>query len=191
MKSGKHKWIQIIALICIISILAFVVFASGYVSFDGKKTYNESGISFNYSNGWIKTYFPTPPNNDGIEDIVFIKKRISNTEVSLDSALLGISRQGAGGKTIGYWKNATETPNSYAKVDKVISETPITVDGAKCYQIKGIYQSDSEDSPGDTQDIIFVKNDMFYRLSIVTTKEGSMKYVQSDIDMIINSFHVI
>jgi hypothetical protein len=127
MKLGKHKGIQIIAVICIISILAFVTFVSGYVSFDGTKSYNESGIYFNYPAGWIKTSIPTPPNNDGIEDVVFIKKRITNTEVGLDSALLGISRQGAGGKTIEYWKNTTETPNSYAKVDKIISETPIKV----------------------------------------------------------------
>lgn len=191
MKFGKHKGIQIIALICLISILALGAIVSGYISFDGVKTYNESGIYFNYPTGWIKTYMPVPPNNDGIEDIVFIKKRITNTEVGLDSALLGISRQGAGGKSIEYWKNTAETPNSYAKVDKVISETPIIIDGVKGYKIRGIYQSGSEDSPGDTQDIIFVKNDMFYRLSIVTTKEGSMKYVQEDIGRIISSFHVI
>ena len=191
MKLGKHKGIQIIAVICIISILAFVTFLSGYVSFDGTKSYNESGIYFNYPAGWIKTSIPTPPNNDGIEDVVFIKKRITNTEVGLDSALLGISRQGAGGKTIEYWKNTTKTPKSYAKVDRVISETSITVDGVKGYQIKGIYQSNSVDSPGDTQDIIFVKNDMFYRIFICTTKEGSMKYVQSDVDVIIRSFHIV
>lgn len=128
--------------------------------------------------------------NDGIEDVVTIKKRITNTEVGLDSAILGISRQGASGKSIEYWKKLTETPNSYAKMDKVMSEIPITIDRVKGYQIKGIYQSDSEDSLGDTQDIIFVKNDMFYRLSIVNTKEGSMKYIQTDIDMIMGSFHV-
>lgn len=61
MKFGKHKGIQIIALICVISILAFVTFVSGYISFEGTKTYNESGISFNYPHEWVKAYMPTPP----------------------------------------------------------------------------------------------------------------------------------
>ncbi|MDR2966727.1 MAG: hypothetical protein LBU74_02120 [Methanobacteriaceae archaeon] len=159
----------------IVSILA-VVTVSGCIGDNSDSTvydglvFNNGDISFNYPSDW-KNFTSSSHNSAQVASLKTDKGDTSLLSVYIDSANYSIDE----------YKSLNE-PNPG---ETLISSGDITIDGVKGFDISLKYY---ESGGGEQRIIGFIKNGYFYRIIFTT---GDLKVINSDMDLVINSFKVL
>ena len=165
--------------VCVIGLI-FIIAIGGMLSPDknqstsssADKTFQGSGISFNYPNSWNE-YTPQTTTS---ESVVNLERDDPNV------AILSVSEYNDSRSLTELLASETNIAESEGDV---ISKTSVTVDGEPGYQITWKY---STNGGGIQQNTFFVKNNIEYR--IVFTGD-SVSDIQSDINTVLNSFKVM
>jgi hypothetical protein len=162
--------------ILVISILAIVIFASGCTSETQNKTYNLSGIYFNYPGAW---------------------NELSSDQINLTSgsatAIVAVSDDsGQTGVLIQSTPSSSQSLTDFVNLNKasikkmgytILSENTTTVNGVKAHQI--IFNGN------DTKQVmtLFKKNNKVYYI-VFNSPPGDFDSQQTNYDMILDSFKV-
>jgi hypothetical protein len=168
----------------IIAILALVVFASGCTD-SGSKTYNDNGISFNYSGSWEKLSNVLNTNAiAGVGDPNSIDKstNMTNTLVVVQKVAM------PSGYTLKQVTDATITQfeakdSSFQK----ISEKTITLNGATAYEI--VYKINVNGVQKQEKAVLLEQNGYLYAIT-GSSLPSDFESQQANFDMVINSFKV-
>jgi len=175
--------------IFVIAILAVVVFSSGCTSDSQNKTYNASGIYFNYPASWqegdpsqllkgeiVYVIDPNSTNSD---------KATTDTEATTYAVITSKSLP-SGSNLTNYYNQLVKQGQNY-KNYKLVSNKELSLDGQTAYEI--VFTSDLENNQkSTTQEEIIERNGKIYTIECVSTNDTEQN--TANFDLIINSFKV-
>jgi len=175
-KKITDKKIPIIIAIAVIIILGLVFYILTAGTPYTSKGEDGIEISFNYPNGWA--FQDRTPG-------VLIQGEKNGTDNSTNRSVVTINRIAANETSLDQIRN----DNPYIKTGSIVNETNRTIDGVEAAVID-IDEMGGPDSGkiGEVKLVLFSKDDYIYTISFVTG--GSIKDIESDINHILNSFHI-
>jgi hypothetical protein len=168
---------KIIIISCIVLIVLLVLVYNIMTSGTHFTSKDKDGkeISFNYPDGWTI--------QERTAGVLILGEK-NGTGNSTKHSVVTISKISANGTSV----DQVKTNDIYVKTGKIVNETNRTVDGVTAT----VLDIDEMGGPergklGEVKFILFSKDYYIYSISFVTGE--SIKEIQKDIDLILNSFH--